>query len=246
MNPRRRAFQAFATAMFLCVFASNVFCLPITSFFVQKKISSGKFPVHSACMMPPQGHLTRIGVKGAEGMTKESEAWAAALENLVESHLKSDGIAVHSASDSFSSGASEDEIGKVISEVQQKFSAVAPLVNKKPGQIAKSAYTLGDQVEMLPCSESSDILIFVQGNGQTLTDNRAAMTLFIGGPAEDAAVFVTMADAKTGEIVGQIRMYPGGDEFLKVEETFGERLDAQLASMNVGAARKKAKEQGKW
>ena len=236
-------FLAFATAANMCVSAPTALALSlrITSSYAQRKVSSGKFPIHSACMMPPQGHLTRIGVKGAEGMTKESEAWAGALEALVESRLKSDGIAIYFAANPFSSGASNDEISKVISQVQEKFSALSPLVNKKPGRIAKSAYTLGDQVGMLPCSENSDILVFVEGVGQALTRGREAMTLLIGGPAEGAAVFVTMADAKTGEIIGLIKTYPGAGFLENAELEFGERLDCPLANMNIGSARKNAK-----
>jgi hypothetical protein len=247
MNFKGRMFLTFATAALLCASASSAFALSLrlTWSYTQRKVSSGKFPIHSACMMPPQGHLTRIGVKGAEGMTKESEAWAVALEALVESHLKSDGIAINSAANPLSSGASEDEIRGVISQVQEKLGTLSPLMNKKPGRIAKSAYTLGDQVGMLPCSENSDILVFVQGVGQVLTENRAAMTFVIGGPAENAEVLVTMADAKTGEIVGLIQIYPDSGGFLdSAENAFGEGLDNQLAIMNIGSARKNAKARG--
>jgi hypothetical protein len=135
MNSRWRKFLAFATAAFMCVSASTALALSlrITSSYTQRKVSSGKFPIHSACMMPPQGHLTKIGVKGAEGMTKESEAWAEALEALVESRLETYGIAIYSSANPLSSGASDDEIRKVISQVQEKFVALSPLMNKKPG-----------------------------------------------------------------------------------------------------------------
>jgi hypothetical protein len=240
MNSRWRKFLAFATAAFMCVSASTALALSlrITSSYTQRKVSSGKFPIHSACMMPPQGHLTKIGVKGAEGMTKESEAWAEALEALVESRLETYGIAIYSSANPLSSGASDDEIRKVISQVQEKFVALSPLMNKKPGRIAKSAYTLGDQVGMLPCSENSDILIFVQGVGQVLTGGRAAMTLVVGGPAEAADVFITMADAKTGEILGLIKTYPGAGFLDNAELEFGQRLDCPLSNMNIGSARK--------
>ena len=227
----------------MCVSASTAFAVSIrvTTYYAQRKVSSGKFPIHSACMMPPQGHLTRIGVKGAEGMTKESEVWAGDLEALVESHLKADGIAINSATNPFSSAASDDEIRSVIFQVQEKLRALSPLINKRPRQIAKSAYTLGDQVGMLPCSENSDIVVFVQGEGQVVTGGREAMTLLIGGPAEDALVLITMADAKTGEIVGLIKIYPGSGFLDSAEDAFGERLDSELANMNIGSARKNAK-----
>jgi hypothetical protein len=180
-------------------------------------------------------------MKGAEGMTKESDAWAESLEALVESHLKSDGIAIESATNPLSSGASEGEIGGVISQVQEKLHAVLPLMHKKPGKIAKSAYTLGDQVGMLPCSEKSDILVFVQGVGQVLTDGRATMTFLVGGPAEAADVFITMADAKTGEIIGLIQLYPDFGFLHPVDDAFAQSLENNLAMMNIGFARKNAK-----
>lgn len=236
-------FLAFVAATFLCASASTTFALSlrITSSYTQRKVRSGKFPIRSACMMPPQGQLARFGVKGAVGMTKESEAWAEALEALVESHLKTDGIAIHSATDPLSSGASDDEIRRVISQVQEKLRAVSPLMNKKSGRIGKSAYTLGDQVGMLPCSENSDILVFVQGEGQVLTGGRATMTFFAGGPAEVAVLLVTMADAKTGEIVGLIKIYSDAGFLDSAEDAFGERLENELTIMNIGSARKNAK-----
>jgi len=186
-------------------------------------------------MMPSQAYLTRIGMKGAEGMTKESEAWAEDLEALVESHLKTDGIAINSATNPLSSGASDAEISGVISQVQEKLHSVAPLMYKKPGRIAKSAYTLGDQVGMLPCSEKSDILVFVQGGGQVFP---------IGGPDDAAELFVTMADVKTGEILDLIELYPGGNFPSSAEVYFGPDLDVELASKNVGSIPRKTRKSG--
>jgi hypothetical protein len=94
---------------------------------------------------------------------------------------------------------------------------------------------------MLPCSENFDILVFVQGQGQVLTGGRATMTFLVGGPAEGAVVLVTMADAKTGEIVGLIKIYPGDGFLDSAEDAIGERLDNQLAIMNIGSARKNGK-----
>jgi hypothetical protein len=239
-------FLAFATAIFVCVSASAAFApsFQINTSYVQRKVSSGKFPIHSACMMPPQGDLGKIGLKGAVRMTQESDTWAEALEAVVESHLKARGISINSATNPLSSGASQDEINGVISQIQQKFKTVSVLMNKKPRDIAKSAYTLGDQVGMLPCSENSDILVFIQGRGQALTGVRPAMTASFGGPAEAADLFVTMADAKTGEILGQIRLYPDGDFLLRPEACFGPDLDIELASKNIGSVGKKTKKSG--
>jgi hypothetical protein len=237
MNLKWRILMAFAVPIFL-----NSSSTAFASWsYVQRKVSSGKFPIHSACIMPPQAQLIRIGVKGAGAMDKESDAWAVALQTLVESHLKSDGIAINSAINPLSSGASDDEIRQVILQIQQNYHAILPLMNKKPGGIGKSAYTLDDQVAMLPCAANSDVLVFIQGEGQVLTDGKATMTFLVGGAAEGATVIVTLADAKTGEILGLIRMRPGDGFLDSAEDTFGEPLDTELSIMNVGTARKNAK-----
>ena len=235
-------FLACATAIFICTSASTAVAvsLRLTGSYTQRKVSSGKFPIHSACVMPPRGHLTKIGFKGAEGMTKESEGWTVALEAFVESHFLYDGVAINLATNPFSTGASDDEIRRVISQVEEKLDTLSPLMMKKPREIAKSAYTLGDQVGMLPCSENSDILVFVQGEGQVLTGGRATMTLVAGGPADGALLRVTMADAKTGEIIGFIKIYTGDGFLGGAEDAFGERLDEHLGIMNIGSARKRA------
>jgi hypothetical protein len=246
MKLGRRMYLAFAIAILVCISASTAFAsvLQTNSSYAQHKVSSGKFPIHSACMMPPQGNLIKIGIAGAEEMPQESNTWAEALEAVVESHLKARGISVTSATNPLSSDASEDEIKGVISQVQQKFKTVSVLMYKKPRDIAKAAYTLGDQVGMLPCSENSDILVFVHGRGQVITGARSAMTAAIGGPADVADLFITLADAKTGEILDLIQLYPDGNFLLVPDICFGADLDIELASKNIGSVGKKTKKSG--
>jgi len=215
-----------------------------SSFYVQRKVESRRLPIRSACFMPPAAQLTKLGMKGAEQMVKESDDWATALQLLVESHLNSDGVAINAAANPFSSGASDSEIQQVISQIQQKYGAISPLMDKKPGEIAKSAFTLGDQVAMLPCSVTSDVLVFVRAAGTAATESREAVSGLIGGPTSAATFIVTIADAKTGEILGLIRIRLVGDFLSSAEEAFGQGLDDNLADMNIGSARKNAKSRG--
>jgi hypothetical protein len=241
MIAQRRIFQAFTVAIFLSASASFAHA---SSFYVQRKVESRQFPIRSACFMPPAAQLTKLGMKNAEQMVKESNDWAAALQLLVESHLNSDGITINAAANPFSSGASDGEIQQVISQIQQKYGAISPLMDKKPGEIAKSAYTLGDQVAMLPCSATSDVLVFVTAAGTAATESREAVSGLIGGPTSVAIFIVTMADAKTGEILGLVRIHLVGDFLSSAEDAFGQGLDDNLADMNIGSARKKAKSSG--
>jgi hypothetical protein len=239
----RRIFLVFAATVLVSVSASTAFAAPyeISTSYAQRKVISGKFPIHSACMMPPQGILTKLRVGlfnkiTTTEMPQESEAWTKDIEAMVESHLTARSISIQSAANPLSSGASADDINAVISQIQQKFKTVSTLMNDKPRDITKSAYTLGDQVGMLPCSENSDILVFVRSAGQIVPGGSNIPDL--------ANLSVTMADAKTGEILDLIRLYPGGNFPAPAEVYFGADFDIELASKNIGSIPKKTKKSG--
>ncbi len=175
-----------------------------------------------------------MGSKDVQEIPQKSKTWTDHIEAMVESHLKARGISITSATNPLSSGASADAIKEVIDQVQQKLKTVSILMYKRPRAIAKSAYTLGDQVGMLPCSESSDIVIFIQAYGQVVTNS----------PGDYAVLYITMADAKTGEILGLIRLYPDGNFPSSAEFYFGPDLDIEFLDMNFGSIHKKAKKSG--
>lgn len=205
------------------------------------KVKSGEFAIHSACMVPAEGKLSKQGVKGREGMAKESDDWSAALENVVEAHLKSAGVSLMPAISAADSGASDDEVRQVVLQIQQKYDEVSAKLNSKPKDIGKSRYTLGDQVTLLPCAAKSDVLVFVQGEGQVLTGGKKAMGMLFGGAANSGATLIlTMADAKTGEILTFARLvninsFGGSEQFMDdTEKAYGKALDKQLSKMKVG------------
>ena len=203
------------------------------------KVKSGEFAIHSACMIPAEGKLSKQGVKGQEGMAKQSDDWSTNLQNLVEAHLKSAGIAPMPAMSAGESGASDEELRQLVLQVQQKYDDVAGKLNRKPKDIGKSRFTLGDQVALLPCAAKSDVLVFVQGEGQVLTGGKKAMGMLFGGAAaSDAILILTMADAKTGEILTFARLVnvTGGQQFLDdTEKAYGKALDKQLNKMKIGS-----------
>jgi len=203
------------------------------------KVKSGEFGIHSACMVPAEGKLSKQGVKGQEGMAKQSDEWSTNLQNLVEAHLKSAGVVLTPAMNPLESGASDDELRQTVLAIQQKYDEVAGHLNKKPKDIAKSRFTLGDQVALLPCAAKSDVLVFVQGEGQVLTGGKKAMGMLIGGAsASNATLILTMADAKTGEILTFARLVnvTGGQQFMDdTEKAYGKTLDKQLNKLKIGS-----------
>lgn len=245
MNPGRRSLLALTSVLLAVSFASSVHA---ESFWAQKKVISRKIPIRNACVMPVEADITKIGVKTSESMPKESDAWATALQGFLETQFRMVGIGVSSATNPLSSGASDQELREAVQQIQQKFDALSELLGKRPREIAKNAYTLGDQVAMLPCAANSDVLVIIRGAGAVPTVGRQTMAFAGGALVEDGAlVNITFADAKSGEILAMIR-FRNADQFLTYEkgkylvadeeQAFGRPLLDGFADINLGSARK--------
>jgi hypothetical protein len=220
------------------VLAAPAFAATGSWSFENPKITKGEFPIRSACMMPAEGKLTKIGMKGGESMSKESEEWNTALQNLVEGHLKSASVDLVPALSTGASGASEDEVRQVVLQIEQKYDGISAKINRHPKDIAKSRYTLGDDVALLPCAAKADVIVFVRGEGQVVTNGKATMTLFVGGALPAAVLILTMADAKTGEILAFARLVNVerfGSKFMEdSEKVYGPGLNKQFKRLHIG------------
>jgi len=206
--------------------------------FESSKVTNGEFPIRRACIMPAEGKLTKIGMKGGESMSKESDDWNTALQNLVEGHLKSAGVEFGPALGTGASGAPEDEVRQVVNQIEEKYNGLEAKINRHPKDIAKSRYTLGDEVALLPCAANADVIVFVRGQGQVVTGGKATMSLFVGGPIPAATLILTMADAKTGEILAFARLVNVegfGSKFMEdSEKVYGPGLDKQFKRLHIG------------
>lgn len=200
------------------------------------KIGAGEIQIRTACMMPAEGKLSKLGMKGREGMSKESDAWSTQLQTVVESHLKLAGVEVVPSLDASESTASDDELNQVVLRLQGKYDELHDKIEKKPKDIGKSRFTLGDEVALLPCDAKADVLVFVEGTGQVLTGGKKTMGILIGGAkASTAHLSLAMADAKTGEILAFVRMN-NAEKFLNdSEKAYGNALDKQFRKMKIGA-----------
>lgn len=198
-------------------------------------IRAGEIQIRSACMMPAEGKLSKLGMKGHEGMSKASDAWSTELQNIVESHLKLAGIELVPLAGTFDSSASDDEMKQLVLQLQGKYDEIHGQIERKPKDIRKSRFTLGDEVALLPCDAKADVLVFVEGTGQVLTGGKKAMGLLVGPSNSTAHLSLAMADAKTGEILAFVRMDNGGKFVHDSEKAYGKALDKQFRKMKIGA-----------
>jgi hypothetical protein len=208
--------------------------------FENPKVTSGEFQIRNVCMMPVEGKLSKVTMKGGEGMSQVSDKWTATLQNMVEAHLKTAGVQVLQASEAIASDASNDEIQQVVLQLNQKYEDIAKQLGKHPKDIKKARFTLGDDAALLPCSAKSDVLVFVQGEGHVTSRGRKAMGMLVEGKnnVSEATLVLTMADAKTGEILVFARLSNAesfGEKFVdQTESVYGKALDKQFSRLRIG------------
>jgi hypothetical protein len=200
------------------------------------KITSGEFQIHTACMMPIQGKLSKSTMKGGESMSKQEDQWTTTMENIVEAHMKTAGVQLLQATDPLASGASDDEIRQVILQLNQKYGEISAQVDRHPKDIRKARFTLGDSTALLPCSAKADVIVFVEGQAVVSSGGKKAMGLLVAGAGSSYAVLaITMADAKTGEILALSNIEQYGEKFVdQPEDVFGQSLDKQFKKLQIG------------
>ncbi len=208
------------------------------SAYLNPRIASGQMPVRSACFMPAEGKLQKIGLLHSDVDTSESASWSDTIQTVIQSHFKAAGLEISQAIPA-GGVSSSDAQAQVLLSLQQSFDTLAPQVHKHPKDIAKSAYTLGAGVAQLPCAARSDVLVFVQSEGQVVTGARTAIGLAVhAGPTDNTAqVFVTLADAKSGELVALFRI---SHVYLRgiandPDKVYGGELDKEFKKINLAA-----------
>ena len=168
------------------------------------KLKSQEVKVHNLYVLPPIVNMTKQGVKGSEGMGKEEEDAAGTVGTSVSAALKATGL---TAETPFTEDALKDnnDLKYAVADVQKKFDEIAPQLYKKPKDVRKGRFTLGDMVAALNSKGTADALVMVRSDGVKQTKGKAFMSGGLVGMATSGkATFTTrvaLVDAKSGDIL---------------------------------------------
>jgi hypothetical protein len=237
---REMYMKTFANAFMLAVAAialsGSSFGATAAWSYMQPRLTGGEFRIHRACVMPAEAKLAKLGMKGHEGMSKESDAWSATLQAVVESHLKNAGIDILPSGMSPDELEKNDELQQMVVKLQERYNSVLTQIQRHPKDTRKSRFTVGDEVTLLPCAATADALVYVNGQGQVLTGGKKAFGLIVGGPATSTGfVAVSLVDAKSGDVLAYVRLFNNGAFVDDSEKAYGKRLDKVFKQMKIGA-----------
>jgi len=176
----------------------------VESAFLHPKLKAKEVSVKRVVMVPPVVILSKQGVKGKEEMGKEEEEANSTLASGVAAALIHSGLAVESP---FTEDYLKDnnEVRYAVADVQRKFDEIAPQLFKKPKDVRKGRFSLGDQVAVLNSKGNADALVVVRSQGVKETKGKSFMTGGLVGMALSGNAtyrsHVALVDAKTGDIL---------------------------------------------
>ena len=192
--------------------------------FLHPRLKSKKQVVKSVFIVPARVEITRMGIKGAEPMGKESEELGQQLQALIAGSLKEQGITVNE--DAFKAGsAGANDRTYAIADLQTRYDNLSAQLHKKPKDIQKGRFSMGDDVATAGGGTSADALVFVRSQGTVLTGGKKAFGLLVGGPSGNGVVsHVTMVDARSGDVLFMSVFTRGGDFVKNPDKTWTKPL----------------------
>jgi hypothetical protein len=166
--------------------------------YLHPKISSKEITIRNVVILPPKVQIVRQSMKGPEGMAAESEALSVRVTQLLTEAL----AAKHVTAWSGVLAAGDSQKAYVIADIQSRYEALLPMISKKPKDVKKGRFTLGDEVLNLNLAKTADAIVFVRGEGQKLTKGKSAfsiLTLSLNLPYMKLTIGIV--DARTGEVL---------------------------------------------
>jgi len=192
---------------------------------INAKLTRKQLTIHKAVVPPAQVAYKKIGFKGVEGGTEESERIAGSLYSIVSKELSLRGVEILPNPLEI---AKTDAERYAIADLQARYDTVGVQLRRNPRWVEHGRITLDDRVAKFTPAAASDALVFVRRHGQ----NRSPIRVLRMGPFHAEVAFV---DAKTGEVLAFIRFAISRDVAEKTDERLIQRLRETLHDVPLPA-----------
>ena len=187
-----------AVFLFLCLLPGAA-----TAQYAHQDLRSRKKVITNIVILPPAATLVKSGMKGQEPLVEEAKTLEGELSSVVTEILSSKGFNVKQ--NAFTSEALEQnpKLEYAISDLQTRYNQVEVLLKKKPQDVRKGRFTLGDEVTNFTPDSSADALVFVRANGVMPTAGMKTFVVLsgIGYTRNYAKLGISVVDAQDGAIL---------------------------------------------
>ncbi|HKZ81826.1 MAG TPA: hypothetical protein VJ124_26400 [Pyrinomonadaceae bacterium] len=171
-------------------------------------------------------------------MQKESDQVAEALPKLVAAALQKKGYTVLESPFALQTGEGNDDVSFALADIQNRYDVLGVQLNRKPKDVKKGRFTLGDEVSKINSDGRADTLVFIRAVGNKNTKGRKAFGLLLGGPAmwiDMMVVNISLVDAQSGEVLATTRAIGTGDFVNKTEKSLAKSVEKSLKKLPATA-----------
>ena len=195
------------------------------------KLEKKEKTIKNVLILPAKVELVKSGMKGGEGMLKESDQVAVELPKLVVAALQKKGYTV--LDDPFTTSVLDDhsDLKFALADIQSRYDVLGKQLWRKPKDVKKGRFTLGDEVSKVNPDGRADTLIFIRAVGQKNTGGKKALGVALMNPfflMDVMLVSISVVDAQSGEVLATAQTVGTGDFVGKTERSLAKRIEKSL------------------
>lgn len=187
---------------------------------INAKLKAGQIAIRRVVVLPAEIVLNASGAAGGLAAIPESDKLAESLYTAVGGELRRRGVELVPNPMIEPGG---DAVKYAVADLQSRYDNVTVQLRRRPGQVKKGEFTLGDRVARFGPGASADALVFLRGTGQFAKAGGALTD--IAGQFSGELAFV---DSKTGEVLVYITFYRWRNMSRKTDARFEATLRAAL------------------
>lgn len=199
--------------------------------YLHPKITSKQTTIRNVVLLPAKVEIVRQSMKGPEGMAAESDLLSTRITQLTTEILAAKHIsALTGAAATLSDPDSQKKYA--LSDLQSRYDALLPKIMKKPKDVKKGRFSLGDEVLNLNLDKNTDAIVFVSGKGQKLTKGMktfSVLTMSLNLPY--LALTIGIVDAHTGEVLAFANPFAFADATGQNEKPLRNAIDKSLKKL---------------
>jgi hypothetical protein len=170
--------------------------------FEHPDLKGGKTVVKRVMILPPNVKIVKSGVKGNEEMSEESRLIENALPSLITSVLQEHQCAVDDKALAADALQKDPDLSYAVADLQKRFDEMFAQLAKKPKDVRKGRFTMGDEVAKLNPGGAIDAMVFVRGYGQVNTGGKVFLSALAGASAYNSSVYhIVVVDARSGAVL---------------------------------------------
>jgi hypothetical protein len=206
--------------------------------YVNPTLVSKEYPVRKVLLLPARVRLTRRGMKGKEGMARESDALAGKMDALVAKELRARNIDVLPNPFTAEALKNSDDLRATLTRLQTRYDTLAVQLHARPKDVRHGRYSLGDEVATLGPGAEADVIVFIRGIGEVVTRGKKAFSLAVavapvaGPDVDNIRTFLTFASSKNGDVLAVVDIVRSGLRARnfqeKTDEVIGKPLNNSL------------------